>query len=98
MKQLWRMDFEAKKIFSNLVQLVILSIIVMSKLNRFLRLILGNLDNIYLFEVNNKKRGWWQIFSKLSIKTPEQLWRRIVLLIVNFEHIFSVFSSGSKVG
>ena len=41
---------------------------------------------IYLLKVNNKNtRTRCEIFSKLTIKTPER--RRTVVLIVNFEHI-----------
>ena len=51
-----------------------------------------NSTNIYLLKVNNRNtRKRCELYSKLTIKTPERRhWRRIVN--VNFEHI-SVFSS-----
>ena len=53
--------------------------------------------NIYLFKVNN--RITWkkcEIWSKLTIKTPERSpWRRSGVFIVNFEHYFTSFSSVS---
>ena len=45
--------------------------------------------NIYLFKVNNGNT-WTihEIFSKLTIKTPEwRHWRRSGVFIVKFEHI-----------
>ena len=44
---------------------------------------------IYLLKVNNKNtRTRYEIYSKLTIKTPEERqWRRSVVLIVNFKHI-----------
>ena len=51
--------------------------------------------NIYLFKVNNRNTGKrCEICSKLTIKTPERRhWRRSCVFIVNFEHIFTPFSS-----
>ena len=49
--------------------------------------------NIYLFKVSNRStRKRCEIFSNLTIKTPER--RRSVVFIVNFEnisHLFLVF-------
>ena len=52
--------------------------------------------NIYLFKVNNKNsRKRCEIFSKLTIKTPQRRQRRRSgVFIVNFEnisHLFLVF-------
>ena len=43
----------------------------------------------YLLKVNNKNtRTRYEIYSKLTIKTPEERqWRRSVVFIVNFKHI-----------
>ena len=43
---------------------------------------------IYLLKVNTRKtRTWWEIWSKLTIKTPEQCqWRCSGVFIVNFVH------------
>ena len=43
----------------------------------------------YMFKVNNRNtRTRCEIYSKLTIKTPERcLWRRSGVFIVNFEHI-----------
>ena len=53
----------------------------------------GNPSNICLFKVNNRNtRKKCEIFSKLTIKTPEQLhWRRSGVLISNNEHISHLF-------
>ena len=56
------------------------------------------LANIYLFKVNNRNtRKRCEVFSKLTIKTPEpSRWRRSGVFIVNFEnisHLFLVFLS-----
>ena len=52
-----------------------------------------NPANIYLFKVNNistRKRS--EIFSKLTIKTPERRrWRRSGVFIANFENISHLF-------
>ena len=52
-------------------------------------------ENIYIFEVNNRNTGKrCEIFSKVTINTPEQLHLRDVLsgvFIVNFEHISHLF-------
>ena len=44
---------------------------------------------IYLFKVNNRNtRTRCEIYSKLTINTPERRqWRRSGVFIVNFEHI-----------
>ena len=44
----------------------------------------------YIFKVNNRNtRTRCEICSKLTIKTPERRqWRRSVVFIVNFEHIY----------
>ena len=44
---------------------------------------------IYLLKVNNKNtRTRYEIYSKLTIKTPEERqWRGSVVFIVNFKHI-----------
>ena len=48
-----------------------------------------DIANIYLFKFNNKNtRKMCEIFSKLTIKTPERCQRRrFGVFIVNFEHI-----------
>ena len=48
---------------------------------------------IYLFKVNNRKtRKWYEICSKLTIKTLERrYWRRSGVFIVNFEYISHFF-------
>ena len=45
--------------------------------------------SIYLLKVNNRNtRTWYEICSKITIKTPEQRqWRLSGVFIVNFEHI-----------
>ena len=45
--------------------------------------------SIYLLKVNNRNtRIWYEICSKITIKTPEQRqWRRFGVFIVNFQHI-----------
>ena len=49
--------------------------------------------SIYLFKVNNKTtRGRYEIYSKLTIKTPERRhWRRSGVFVVNLEHILHLF-------
>ena len=49
--------------------------------------------NIYLFKVNNRNtRKRCEIFSKLTIKTPERRrWRRSGVFIINFENISHLF-------
>ena len=43
---------------------------------------------VYMFKVNNKNtRRRFEIFSKLTIKTPERHWSRSGVFIVNFEYI-----------
>ena len=51
--------------------------------------LLISLANIYRFKVNNRNtRKRWEMYSKLTIKTPERHhWRRFGVFIVNFEHI-----------
>ena len=51
------------------------------------------LPNIYLFKFNSRNtRKRCEIFSKLTIKTPERCqWRRSGVFIVNFEHISHLF-------
>ena len=48
-----------------------------------------NPAGIYLLKVNNRNtRTRCEIYSKLTIKTPERRqWRRSGVFIVNFEHI-----------
>ena len=48
---------------------------------------------IYLFKVNHRNtRKRFEIYSKLTIKTPElRHWRRSGVFIVNFEHISHFF-------
>ena len=55
--------------------------------------------SIYLLEVNNRNtRTSCEIYSKLTIKTPERPhWLRSGVFIVNFEHNFSSCSSISIV-
>ena len=50
-------------------------------------------DNIYLFKVNNINiRKRCDIYSKLTIKTPERRhWRRSSVFMVNFEYISHLF-------
>ena len=50
--------------------------------------------NIYLLKVSNRNtRKRCEIFSKLTITTPgRRQWRRSVVFIVNFEHLFLMFS------
>ena len=56
-----------------------------------------NPANIYLFNVNNRNtRKRCEIWSKLTIKTPERRpersqWRRFGVFIVNFEHNLHLF-------
>ena len=47
---------------------------------------------IFLVKVNNRNtRKWYEICSKLTIKTPERChWRRSGVFIINFEHILHV--------
>ena len=47
---------------------------------------------IYFFKVNNgKTRTMFEIYSKLTIKTPERRhWRRSSVFIVNFEEIWHI--------
>ena len=49
----------------------------------------SNPVGIYLFKVNNRNtRTKCEIYSKLTIKTPERRqWRHSGVFIVNFEHI-----------
>ena len=49
--------------------------------------------NIYLLKVNNRNtRKRWEIWSKLTIKTPEgRHWPRFSVFIVNFEHFSNLF-------
>ena len=49
--------------------------------------------NIYLFKVNTRNtRKKCEIYSKLTIKTPEQLQQcRFGVFTVNFEHISYLF-------
>ena len=53
----------------------------------------NNPANIYLFKINNlSARIKCEIYSKLTVKTPERRhWRRSVVYTVNFEHILHVF-------
>ena len=56
------------------------------------KIIYINPANIYLYKVNNRnitKRC--EIFSKLTIKTPERRRRRSDAFIVTFEHISRLF-------
>ena len=56
------------------------------------KIICINPVNIYLYKVNNRnttKRC--EIFSKLTIKTPERRRRRSDVFIVTFEHILRLF-------
>ena len=48
-----------------------------------------NQTGIYLFKVNNRNtRTMWEIYSRLTIKTPEQsYWLRSGVFNVNFEQI-----------
>ena len=59
-----------------------------STINHVIKMI--NQFNIYLFKVNNRNtRKRCEIWSKLTIKTPERPhWRRSGVFIVNFEHIW----------
>ena len=52
-----------------------------------------------MFKVNNKNTGKrYEIFSKLTVKTPEQLqWRRSGVFIVDIKHVLTPFSSVSIV-
>ena len=52
-----------------------------------------------MFKVNNRNtRGRSEIWSKLTIETPERRqWRRSGVFIVNFEHISQVVLSVSSV-
>ena len=52
----------------------------------------SNPAGIYLLKINNRNaRTRCEIYSKLTIKTPEQRqWRRSSVFIVNFEHISHV--------
>ena len=52
-----------------------------------------------MFKVNNKNTGKrYEIFSKLTVKTPEQLqWRRSDVFIVDIKHVLTPFSSVSIV-
>ena len=62
-------------------------------------------SSIYVFKVNNKNTlTVCEIFSKLTIKTPEQChWRRSGVFIVNFEQmsyiviIFPLFTLNMKI-
>ena len=49
--------------------------------------------NIYFVIVNSRNtREMCELYSKLTIKTPEQRqWRRFSVFIVNFEHIKHFF-------
>ena len=51
----------------------------------------------YLLKVNNRNtRTRFEIYSKLTIKTPERReWRHSGVFIVNFEYIFTSCSSVS---
>ena len=44
---------------------------------------------IYMFKVKNRNtRTWFEICSKLTIKTPERCyWRLSSVFVINFEHI-----------
>ena len=52
----------------------------------------SNPAGIYLLKINNRNaRTRCELYSKLTIKTPEQRqWRRSSVFIVNFEHISHV--------
>ena len=52
-----------------------------------------NPAGIYLLKVNNRNtRARREIYSELTIKTPERrLWRRSGVFIVSFEHISHLF-------
>ena len=54
---------------------------------------IANLANIYLFKVTNKNtRKRCEIYSKLTIKTPERRQRRYSgVFMVNFEYISQLF-------
>ena len=53
---------------------------------------LGKLENIYLFKVNNRNtRKKFEIFSKLTKKTPERLLWIYFISIIVFGNIFRVF-------
>ena len=64
-------------------------------LHRLKELRVGRLYNIpggiYLLQVNSRNtRTRCEIYSKLTIKTPEQRqWRRSGVFIVNFDHFFT---------
>ena len=48
--------------------------------------------NIYLFKFSKRNtRKWWEIYSKLTIKTPERRHCRSGIYIVNFDHISHLF-------
>ena len=49
--------------------------------------------NIYLFKLNNRNtKIRCEIYSKLTIKTPERRhWHRSGVFIANFEHISHLF-------
>ena len=48
--------------------------------------------NIYLFKVNIRNRETCEIYSKLTIKTPERRQKRCcIVFIVNFEHVSHLF-------
>ena len=54
------------------------------------------LVNIYLFKVTNRNtRKRWEICSKLTITPQRRQWHRSGVFIVNFEYIFTTFSSVS---
>ena len=59
----------------------------------------SSFSNIYLFKVNKRNTTkMCEIRSKLTIKTPEwHQWHRSGVFIVNFESIFTAFSSVSIV-
>ena len=54
---------------------------------------IANLANVYLFKVTNKNtRKRCEIYSKLTIKTPERRQRRYSgVFMVNFEYISQLF-------
>ena len=66
--------------------------ILISKYKKQLCSKANNPANIYLFKVNNRNtRKRCEIFSKLTIKTPEWRRHRSGVLIVNFENISHLF-------
>ena len=68
--------------------LMILWVGVVTNVPRLMLMILNTAGN-YMFKVNNRNtRGRCEIYSKLTIKTPEQRrWRHSGVFIVNFEYI-----------